>query len=56
MGTSLWIPIPKQVIRNKSIKKGEVVEIALFNRKKYLITEAFGIAKGARNFERLPDS
>lgn len=52
IGTSLGVLIPKQLIANKSIKVGEEVEIALLKRKRELIAKAFGIAKGARPFER----
>ncbi len=52
IGTSLGVLIPKQLIATKSIKEGEVVEIALLKKRKELISKAFGIAKGAGHFER----
>ncbi len=52
IGTSFGVLIPKQLIANKSIKEGEEVEIAVLKKRKDLIAKAFGIAKGARHFER----
>lgn len=53
VGTSLGVLIPKGLIEKQRIKEGEEVEIGLLkeNRLK-LIEKAFGIAKGAKSFER----
>lgn len=52
IGTSLGVLIPKQLIKNKKIKVGEEVEIALLKRRKGLIAKAFGITKGSGPFVR----
>lgn len=52
IGTSLGVLIPKKMIENKEIKEGEEVEISLLKKRKDLITKMFGIAKGAKPFER----
>jgi antitoxin component of MazEF toxin-antitoxin module len=52
IGTSLGVLIPKKLIKNKRIKVGEEIEIALLKKRKDLITKFFGIAKGARPFRR----
>lgn len=53
VGTSLGVLIPKDLITQHRIHEGETVEIALIKEKKLkLIEEAFGVAKGAKNFER----
>ena len=53
IGTSFGVLIPKKLMKQKKIKIGEEVEIALLKKKKLaLIEKAFGIAKGAGPFER----
>ena len=53
VGTSLGLLIPKEVAEQEKIKIDEEVEVALFKRKKLGdIEKMFGIAKGAKPFER----
>jgi antitoxin component of MazEF toxin-antitoxin module len=52
IGSSLGVLIPKTLIDNKEIKEGEEVEISLLKKRKDLIAKLFGIAKGAKPFER----
>jgi antitoxin component of MazEF toxin-antitoxin module len=52
IGTSLGLIIPNELVKNKSIKEGEEVEIALLKKRKELIAKIFGVAKGASSFER----
>jgi antitoxin component of MazEF toxin-antitoxin module len=52
IGTSLGVLLPKQLIERKGIKEGEEVELAIFKKRRELIAKAFGMAKGARHFER----
>ena len=52
IGTSLGVLIPKQMVKGKSVKEGEEIEIALLKRRKDLIDKALGITKGAGSFRR----
>lgn len=53
VGTSLGVLIPRELVQEQKIKEGEEVEVGLLkeNRLK-LIEKAFGVAKGAKSFER----
>ena len=53
VGTSLGVLIPKEVIEGGKIKEGQEVELSLLRRRKLEeIEKMFGIAKGAKPFER----
>lgn len=52
VGDSLGILIPKEIAKEKHIKKGEKVMIAVIKKDVNLIKKAFGSAKQAKGFER----
>ncbi|MBI5060921.1 MAG: AbrB/MazE/SpoVT family DNA-binding domain-containing protein [Candidatus Aenigmarchaeota archaeon] len=52
VGTSLGVLIPKGVAKEMKIKKGEEIEISILKKNIRLISESFGIARGAKPFER----
>ncbi|MEK6891819.1 MAG: AbrB/MazE/SpoVT family DNA-binding domain-containing protein [Nanoarchaeota archaeon] len=53
VGTSLGVLIPKEVIEEEKIKEGEEIELNLMKKRKLEeIEKMFGIAKGAKPFER----
>jgi len=53
VGTSLGVLIPKEVIEEEKIKEGEEIELNLMKKIKLEeIEKMFGIAKGAKPFER----
>lgn len=53
VGTSLGVLIPKELAKREKIKEGEEVEVGLLKENRLrLIEKAFGIAKGAKPFER----
>lgn len=53
VGTSLGLLIPKEIAEREGIKEGEEVQVGLLKKNRLkLIEEAFGIAKGAKPFER----
>ena len=53
VGTSLGVLIPKELIEEQKIKEGEEVEVGVLKESRLRsIEKAFGIAKGAKPFER----
>ena len=53
VGTSLGVLIPKEVIEEEKIKEGQEIELNLMKKRKLEeIEKMFGIAKGAKPFER----
>lgn len=53
VGTSLGFLIPKEIAEREGIREGEEVQVGLLKKNRLkLIEEAFGIAKGAKPFER----
>ena len=53
VGTSIGVLIPKVIAKQEKIKIGEELEIGIFKRKRLEdIEKMFGIAKGAKPFER----
>ncbi len=52
IGSSLGVLTPKQMIKQRSVKEGEEIEIALLKRRKELIAKYFAVAKGAAGFRR----
>jgi len=52
VGTSLGVLIPKEVAKNMKIKKGEEIRVSILKPDFRLMRESFGIARGAKPFER----
>lgn len=53
VGTSVGVLIPKEIVEHEGIKVGQEIEISLLKRRKLEeIEKMFGIAKGAKPFER----
>lgn len=53
VGTSLGVLIPKEVAKQERIKEGQEVEVSLLKKRRLEeIERMFGIAKGAKPFER----
>lgn len=56
VGTSLGVLIPKEVAKEMRIKKGEEVRVTILKQRKAKdLSKLFGIAKGAKPFEREHD-
>ncbi|PIN81686.1 hypothetical protein COV11_01430 [Candidatus Woesearchaeota archaeon CG10_big_fil_rev_8_21_14_0_10_30_7] len=51
-GNSMGIILPAEKLKELNLKKGDKIEIDLLSKKKI---DAFGIAKGAKPFERKHD-
>jgi antitoxin component of MazEF toxin-antitoxin module len=55
IGTSAGVLIPKEVLDEQNLKIGDEVEVGLvlpLEKRRELLKKAFGIAKGAKPFER----
>ncbi len=53
IGTSAGLLVPKGIMEEEKLKIGEEVEVGIFKKKKLEdIEKMFGIAKGAKPFER----
>ena len=53
VGGSLGVLIPNEYVKQKRIKEGEEIEVSLLKQRKLEeIEKMFGIAKGAKSFER----
>ncbi len=53
VGTSLGILIPKGIAQQEKIKAGQEIKVSLLRQRKLEeIEKMFGIAKGAKPFER----
>ena len=57
IGTSAGLLVPKVIIEEEKLKIGQEIEVVLFKKKKLedieaMIDKMFGVAKGAKPFER----
>lgn len=54
IGNSLWVLIPKEVVREKKIEEGQTIKIAILDKERdKTINETFGMFKGAKGFKRI---
>jgi hypothetical protein len=52
VGTSLGVLIPKDIVKEARIKKGQNITISILEKNPETIKKFFGIDKGAKPFER----
>ena len=52
VGTSLGVLIPKEVVEEMKIKKGQKVRIGILKEDPKTISKYLGIAEGAKSFKR----
>ena len=52
VGTSLGVLIPKEIADEMKLKKGQTIRVGILKEDPKTISKYFGIAKGAKPFER----
>lgn len=54
IGNSLWVLIPKDIVKRKKIKSGQEIEFSILDKGRIkAVKDTFGIAKGSKGFRRL---
>ena len=55
MGNSLCVLLPKELVREQHIKKGQKVAVSVASRRRISLDALFGTLKGMAPFEREHD-